>query len=665
MAENNPPASPAADDPSHAERGKYSASTSAPSALTPAGQPASISRKSLLTAADYERALDALDLIFQDDEPPIEESRIRQPKLVARLQAKGITRALAEALIDWLVEANVFKAGQSIIDIHELHCLDGTSVDYGSEISRELHITRDRWYGYLAKERDRRAAPGLSPIETRPDSPRPPDGLVEAAMRDLPGTMADMDNTREFYAPTPTAGHKIVLYRRLIQRLEEKHGHGKTASEWAIHRLLELGRLTAQYGRCDWPSVQTRDGVWHGGESYEVRELNSYLITSTPLLWEWWHSLENEMNEPSKGERTVVDGSRHPAPSAKNAIESADEPAAPARSTAMAAGVNTPIPSPAQAHDLEDVEAELAAAGRRRAEDNAAQDAFRQELALSAKMDACFRAARQVKIEEARQELGREKVESITDKECYTVWGKRIKAFVSVLEERNLFDVFLGLPVPEDADPDYKLGAKIGIKAVRLARSEPAEALADFLVQILHRTPELLTPTFAMGSGWFYRAYIQADNEARRRWPAANAPGAQSSAPDTGAVTESEGMTTKCARTLLSTQEGTLPSALPASQITSPAAQTSPALVPAPMLEIDLEVQGIALLFKHEHWSLAEIAEQLKVDRKTLYKWKKFRQAAELCGRLKPRGPKDAAPPRGHKTRDGQVEAYADMDVDD
>ena len=124
-------------------------------------------------------------------------------------------------------------------------------------------------------------------------------------------------------------------------------------------------------------------------------------------------------------------------------------------------------------------------------------------------------------------------------------------------------------------------------------------------------------------------------------------------------------MTTKKGQMLLSTQGGTLPSVPPAPQITSPAGQTPTTPVSTPMLEIDLEVQGIALLFKHEDWSLAEIAEHLRVDRKTLYKWKKFRQAAELCGRLKPRGPKDAGPPRGHKTRDGQLEAYADIDVDD
>jgi hypothetical protein len=77
---------------------------------------------------------------------------------------------------------------------------------------------------------------------------------------------------------------------------------------------------------------------------------------------------------------------------------------------------------------------------------------------------------------------------------------------------------------------------------------------------------------------------------------------------------------------------------------------------------IDLEAQGLALLFQHPDWSVPQIADHLKVNRKTPYKWKKFRNAAESQGKLKPRGPKDRKLRRGHKTRDGQVEAYADED---
>src|SRR5262249_8682937 len=80
---------------------------------------------------------------------------------------------------------------------------------------------------------------------------------------------------------------------------------------------------------------------------------------------------------------------------------------------------------------------------------------------------------------------------------------------------------------------------------------------------------------------------------------------------------------------------------------------------------VDLEAQAIALPFKHPDWSIAQIADALKVARKTLYKWPRFRAAAESCGRMKPRGPKGRTPPRGHKTRDGRVEAYAREDEGD
>jgi hypothetical protein len=81
--------------------------------------------------------------------------------------------------------------------------------------------------------------------------------------------------------------------------------------------------------------------------------------------------------------------------------------------------------------------------------------------------------------------------------------------------------------------------------------------------------------------------------------------------------------------------------------------------------KIDLEAQALALLFQQPEWSVAQIADNVSVSRTTPYKWEKFRQAAELKGLLKPRGPKAGPPRRGHKTRDGQVEAYDQEDSDE
>ena len=50
-------------------------------------------------------------------------------------------------------------------------------------------------------------------------------------------------------------------------------------------------------------------------------------------------------------------------------------------------------------------------------------------------------------------------------------------------------------------------------KAVRPARSQPAEVVADFLLEILNRTPELLTP-LALRSSWFVH-FDLTDNDKR------------------------------------------------------------------------------------------------------------------------------------------------------
>jgi hypothetical protein len=80
--------------------------------------------------------------------------------------------------------------------------------------------------------------------------------------------------------------------------------------------------------------------------------------------------------------------------------------------------------------------------------------------------------------------------------------------------------------------------------------------------------------------------------------------------------------------------------------------------------EMDQECQALVLLFKHPDWTVTEIADHMGISRQTPYKWDKFREAATLSGRLKPRGPKEGQPPEGHKTSDGRVEAYQDENQD-
>jgi nucleoside phosphorylase len=144
-------------------------------------------------------------------------------------------------------------------------------------------------------------------IDTRPDGPSPPEPLIEAAMRDVPRSLADMDNTTEYYAPTPAPGQRIVLHHCLVRALGAKHRHGKAAAAWAIHRLVERGMLTARWGSSETPSVQSRDGTWHGGDRYEVRDLNYSLIESTPSLWDWWNEITNSVLPAEESPGAVED----------------------------------------------------------------------------------------------------------------------------------------------------------------------------------------------------------------------------------------------------------------------------------------------------------------------------------------------------------------------
>jgi hypothetical protein len=118
----------------------------------------------IFTEADLCRATDALDVLFQNDAPPEEETEIPEGRLVASLQEGGITSALAVALIERLIADGVFKVGQrSFIALRQSYYLDGGTADTWSEISRCLQITRERWYCWLAEHKSRRgptATPG-------------------------------------------------------------------------------------------------------------------------------------------------------------------------------------------------------------------------------------------------------------------------------------------------------------------------------------------------------------------------------------------------------------------------------------------------------------------------------------------------------------------------
>lgn len=78
-------------------------------------------------------------------------------------------------------------------------------------------------------------------------------------------------------------------------------------------------------------------------------------------------------------------------------------------------------------------------------------------------------------------------------------------------------------------------------------------------------------------------------------------------------------------------------------------------------VKADPETTAIALLWKEPNLSISEIADRVHVDRSTLYRWPAFFDAATRAGKINPKGDKSKVK-RGHKTKDGTVEAYSDDD---
>jgi hypothetical protein len=101
---------------------------------------------------DWERAHQALKLVFEDEEWPSGEVRFRQNALIEKLRPAGIGCNLAQSLIDRLLSDKVFRAGKSFCNLHEFVRLDGWQTGTSTP-NRWLITSRQRWAAYLAKQR--------------------------------------------------------------------------------------------------------------------------------------------------------------------------------------------------------------------------------------------------------------------------------------------------------------------------------------------------------------------------------------------------------------------------------------------------------------------------------------------------------------------------------
>jgi hypothetical protein len=80
---------------------------------------------------------------------------------------------------------------------------------------------------------------------------------------------------------------------------------------------------------------------------------------------------------------------------------------------------------------------------------------------------------------------------------------------------------------------------------------------------------------------------------------------------------------------------------------------------------VDPKVLARALLLSPERLTIPQIAARVGLSRQALYDDTGFRYAAERAGVLKPRakrGDRGANVPRGHRAKDGRIEAYDEED---
>jgi hypothetical protein len=151
-------------------------------------------------------------------------------------------------------------------------------------------------------------------IDTHPDAPLPPEPLVEAALRAIAPTLADVGQTSELGAGKGAPGQRIVVYDRLLRELAEKRGHSKAAAAWAIHRLAEKGLLVIRSSIGVFPFPVGRDDS-RAGQPTEVRrrDLPSSLVQSTPGLWTLWHEQGgNSVNAAAAETADAARGSTSP-----------------------------------------------------------------------------------------------------------------------------------------------------------------------------------------------------------------------------------------------------------------------------------------------------------------------------------------------------------------
>ncbi len=128
-------------------------------------------------------------------------------------------------------------------------------------------------------------------IDTTPTLPRPPARLIELAVREIPGALANVQPRHD--------GAVELIASHLARRLQEAQ-HTLAAAQWAIHEAIQAGRLRAGLVEAEMPSFLPRGSkVWQGGGRRTIAipkgkpaPFDAFKVTATESLWTWWRSID-------------------------------------------------------------------------------------------------------------------------------------------------------------------------------------------------------------------------------------------------------------------------------------------------------------------------------------------------------------------------------------
>lgn len=145
-------------------------------------------------------------------------------------------------------------------------------------------------------------------FDTSPACVPPPRQLICDAKAAIPQLLNVTKSEQDEQTPSPP--HKVVNAARLVRCLR-KEGHRLDAAEWAIHELIQEGRLIAEGA---WrPSAPYVIGGLQGSVPFQqprryqatdfsgAAPFDKLVVRSTDGLWDWWQTPKDPSEHGDQG----------------------------------------------------------------------------------------------------------------------------------------------------------------------------------------------------------------------------------------------------------------------------------------------------------------------------------------------------------------------------